>query len=49
MDVDATTLRTRLEQGQTAAMDAVHELATAAVEAPRFSVRISYKLSAAAK
>src|SRR5258706_13800988 len=40
MDVDATTLRTRLEQGQAGALDAVHALASAALSAPTRHARL---------
>src|SRR5882724_9312218 len=40
MDVDLTTLRSRLEQGQTAPLDAVHALATAALDAPTRHARL---------
>src|SRR5579863_7311918 len=40
MDTDARMLRTRLEQGQATAADAVHELAAAAVAAPARAARL---------
>ncbi|HEY1556978.1 MAG TPA: HEAT repeat domain-containing protein [Kofleriaceae bacterium] len=40
MDTDARALRSRLEHGQVAAADAVHELAAAAVDAPARAARL---------